>query len=112
MRLPNDPTVPDPDTRALRILIADDDEDVYVLTRDLLLRAFIGGRPIQLDSRTADAQQQIACQDIVVLIIVGDEDSERSSVRVGDCRVVRRPHPGRCSAAALQLRTNTCSKFL
>jgi signal transduction histidine kinase len=47
MRLPNDPTVPDPDTRALRILIADDDEDDYVLTRDLLLRI---GRPrVQLD---------------------------------------------------------------
>jgi signal transduction histidine kinase len=47
MRLPNDPTVPDPDTRALRILIADDDEDDYILTRDLLLRI---GRPrVQLD---------------------------------------------------------------
>jgi len=47
MRPPNDPTVPDPDTRALRILIADDDEDDYVLTRDLLLRI---GRPrVQLD---------------------------------------------------------------
>src|SRR5579863_7928966 len=47
MRPPKDPSVPDPDTRALRILIADDDEDDYVLTRDLLLRI---GRPrVQLD---------------------------------------------------------------
>ena len=47
MRPPNDPTVPDPDTRSLRILIADDDEDDYILTRDLLLRI---GRPrVQLD---------------------------------------------------------------
>ncbi|MGB6945999.1 MAG: ATP-binding protein [Bryobacteraceae bacterium] len=47
MRPPRDPPVPDPDTRALRVLIADDDEDDYVLTRDLLLRI---GRPrFQLD---------------------------------------------------------------
>jgi signal transduction histidine kinase len=47
MRLPKDSPVPDPDTRALRVLIADDDEDDYVLTRDLLLRI---GRPrFQLD---------------------------------------------------------------
>jgi signal transduction histidine kinase len=47
MRPPKDPSVPDPDTRPLRVLIADDDEDDYVLTRDLLLRI---GRPrFQLD---------------------------------------------------------------
>jgi signal transduction histidine kinase len=47
MRLPKDPAVPDQDTRALRVLIADDDEDDYILTRDLLLRI---GRPrFQLD---------------------------------------------------------------
>ncbi|HTC90667.1 MAG TPA: ATP-binding protein [Bryobacteraceae bacterium] len=47
MRPPKDPSVPDPDTRALRVLIADDDEDDYILTRDLLLRI---GRPrFQLD---------------------------------------------------------------
>jgi signal transduction histidine kinase len=47
MRPPKDSSVPDPDTRALRVLIADDDEDDYVLTRDLLLRI---GRPrFQLD---------------------------------------------------------------
>jgi len=47
MRPPNESTVPVQDTRALRILIADDDEDDYVLTRDLLLRI---GRPrVQLD---------------------------------------------------------------
>ena len=47
MRPPKDPPVPDPDPRALRVLIADDDEDDYVLTRDLLLRI---GRPrFQLD---------------------------------------------------------------
>jgi signal transduction histidine kinase len=47
MRPPKDPAFPDPDTRALRVLIADDDEDDYVLTRDLLLRI---GRPrFQLD---------------------------------------------------------------
>jgi signal transduction histidine kinase len=47
MRPPNDRTVPDPDTQALRVLIADDDEDDYVLTRDLFLRI---GRPrFQLD---------------------------------------------------------------
>ncbi len=47
MRPPRDPPVPDPDPRALRVLIADDDEDDYVLTRDLLLRI---GRPrFQLD---------------------------------------------------------------
>jgi signal transduction histidine kinase len=42
MRPPKDPPVPDPDARALRVLIADDDEDDYILTRDLLLRI---GRP-------------------------------------------------------------------
>jgi signal transduction histidine kinase len=42
MRPPNDPPVPDQDTRALRVLIADDDEDDYILTRDLLMRI---GRP-------------------------------------------------------------------
>ena len=42
MRPPKDPSVPDPDIRALRVLIADDDEDDYILTRDLLLRI---GRP-------------------------------------------------------------------
>ena len=47
MRPPKDLSVPDPDTRALRVLIADDDEDDYILTRDLLLRI---GRPrFQLD---------------------------------------------------------------
>jgi len=47
MRPPKDPSVPDPDTRPLRVLIADDDEDDYILTRDLLLRI---GRPrFQLD---------------------------------------------------------------
>jgi len=47
MRLPNEPPVPDPDTRALRVLIADDDEDDYVLTRELLMRI---GRPrFQID---------------------------------------------------------------
>jgi signal transduction histidine kinase len=47
MRPPKDPSVPDPDIRALRVLIADDDEDDYILTRDLLLRI---GRPrFQLD---------------------------------------------------------------
>jgi signal transduction histidine kinase len=47
MRQPNDLPVPDTDTRALRVLIADDDEDDYILTRDLLLRI---GRPrFQLD---------------------------------------------------------------
>ncbi|MGP0074472.1 MAG: ATP-binding protein [Bryobacteraceae bacterium] len=47
MRPPNDALIPDPETRALRVLIADDDEDDYVLTRDLLLRI---GRPrFQLD---------------------------------------------------------------
>jgi signal transduction histidine kinase len=47
MRPPKDPPVPNPDTRALRVLIADDDEDDYILTRDLLLRI---GRPrFQLD---------------------------------------------------------------
>lgn len=38
MRPPKDPSAPDPDTRPLRVLIADDDEDDYILTRDLLLR--------------------------------------------------------------------------
>jgi signal transduction histidine kinase len=47
MRPPNDQHVPHPNTQALRVLIADDDEDDYILTRDLLLRI---GRPgIQLD---------------------------------------------------------------
>ncbi len=47
MRPPKDPSVPDPDIRPLRVLIADDDEDDYILTRDLLLRI---GRPrFQLD---------------------------------------------------------------
>jgi signal transduction histidine kinase len=44
MRPPKDPSV---ETRALRILIADDDEDDYILTRDLLLR--IGRQRFQLD---------------------------------------------------------------
>jgi signal transduction histidine kinase len=44
MRPPKDPPV---ETRALRILIADDDEDDYILTRDLLLR--IGRQRFQLD---------------------------------------------------------------
>ncbi len=38
MRPPNDPSAPESDTPALRVLIADDDEDDYILTRDLLLR--------------------------------------------------------------------------
>jgi signal transduction histidine kinase len=47
MRPPKDQPVPDPDIRALRVLIADDDEDDYILTCDLLLRI---GRPrFQLD---------------------------------------------------------------
>ena len=47
MRPPNDQPVPEPDARALRVLIADDDEDDYILTSDLLRRI---GRPrIQLD---------------------------------------------------------------
>jgi signal transduction histidine kinase len=47
MRPPKDLPVPDPDTRPLRILIADDDEDDYILTRELLLRI---GRPrFQMD---------------------------------------------------------------
>ena len=47
MRPPNEDPFPTPDAHALRVLIADDDEDDYVLTRDLLLRI---GRPrIQLD---------------------------------------------------------------
>lgn len=47
MRLPNEDPFPKPEAHALRVLIADDDEDDYVLTRDLLLRI---GRPrIQLD---------------------------------------------------------------
>ena len=46
MRLPKESPVPDPDT-PLRVLIADDDEDDYILTRDLLMRI---GRPrFQLD---------------------------------------------------------------
>jgi signal transduction histidine kinase len=46
MRLPKEPPVPDPDT-PLRVLIADDDEDDFILTRDLLMRI---GRPrFQLD---------------------------------------------------------------
>jgi len=47
MRPPKDTPIPDPETRALRVLIADDDEDDYVLTRDLLLR--IGRERFQLD---------------------------------------------------------------
>jgi signal transduction histidine kinase len=47
MRPPNEETVPRPNTHALRVLIADDDEDDYILARDLLLRI---ERPrIQLD---------------------------------------------------------------
>ena len=47
MRPHNDALVPDQDTRTLRVLIADDDEDDYILTRDLLTRI---GRPrFQLD---------------------------------------------------------------
>src|SRR5580704_1394656 len=38
MRLPNDPPVPEPDARTLRVLIADDDEDDYIIARDLLMR--------------------------------------------------------------------------
>ena len=38
MRPPKDPSVPEPDTRALRVLIADDDEDDYIIARDLLMR--------------------------------------------------------------------------
>jgi signal transduction histidine kinase len=46
MRLPKESPVPNPDT-PLRVLIADDDEDDYILTRDLLMRI---GRPrFQLD---------------------------------------------------------------
>jgi signal transduction histidine kinase len=44
MRPPKDPEV---EARALRVLIADDDEDDYILTRDLLLR--IGRPPFHLD---------------------------------------------------------------
>jgi signal transduction histidine kinase len=47
MRPPKDLEVPEFEARALRVLIADDDEDDYLLTRDLLLRI---GRPrFQLD---------------------------------------------------------------
>jgi len=42
MRLPNDRPIPGADTPTLRVLIADDDEDDYLLTRDLLMRI---GRP-------------------------------------------------------------------
>lgn len=47
MRPPNDPPVPEADPRPLRVLIADDDEDDYILTRDLLVR--IGPQRFQLD---------------------------------------------------------------
>jgi signal transduction histidine kinase len=47
MRPPNDTPASEPDVTALRVLIADDDEDDYILTRDLLVRI---GRPrIHLD---------------------------------------------------------------
>ncbi len=47
MRPPKDPPVPEQDARALRVLIADDDEDDYIIARDLLMRI---GRPrFQLD---------------------------------------------------------------
>src|SRR5579862_2775958 len=38
MRRPEDPLVREPEPPALRVLIADDDEDDYLLTRDLLVR--------------------------------------------------------------------------
>lgn len=47
MRPPNDEPLRRPEAQALRVLIADDDEDDYLLTRDLLLR--IGRPKIQLD---------------------------------------------------------------
>ncbi|HEX5230473.1 MAG TPA: ATP-binding protein [Bryobacteraceae bacterium] len=47
MRPPNEGPVPGTEADALRVLIADDDEDDYVLTRDLLMR--IGRPKIQLD---------------------------------------------------------------
>jgi signal transduction histidine kinase len=47
MRPPNDGPTSDLETKALRVLIADDDEDDYVLTRDLLLR--IGHPRFELD---------------------------------------------------------------
>ncbi len=47
MRPPNEDPLPGPEAPALKVLIADDDEDDYILTRDLLLRI---GRPrVQLD---------------------------------------------------------------
>jgi len=47
MRPPKEDPVSPPEARALRVLIADDDEDDYILTRDLLLRI---ERPrVQLD---------------------------------------------------------------
>jgi signal transduction histidine kinase len=42
MRLPNDRPISATETPTLRVLIADDDEDDYLLTRDLLMRI---GRP-------------------------------------------------------------------
>jgi len=47
MRPPNDQQVPEPETRALRVLIADDDEDDYILTSDLLKR--IGRSRFEMD---------------------------------------------------------------
>ena len=47
MRPPNDPTVSGSEARPLRVLIADDDEDDYILTRDLLVR--IGREQFQTD---------------------------------------------------------------
>jgi len=38
MRPPKDPPAPEPDARTLRVLIADDDEDDYIIARDLLMR--------------------------------------------------------------------------
>ena len=45
MRPPSKPPVSEPDDTQLRVLIADDDEDDYILTRDLLLR--IGRQRVQ-----------------------------------------------------------------
>jgi signal transduction histidine kinase len=47
MRPPNDQQVPEPEPRALRVLIADDDEDDYILTSDLLKR--IGRSRFEMD---------------------------------------------------------------
>ncbi len=47
MRPPNDQPSPGRMTPTLRVLIADDDEDDYILTRDLLMR--IGSPRFQLD---------------------------------------------------------------